>query len=131
MFTPLQCIYISFSSVPFQETDNYLAGLIGPGSNLNANSGFAILAHSGQVPFGPPQVNNPSIPGMASETAIWSFDAATGAVTGTWIDQSPVPLYIWYDNPAHTFYLTGSSNPPTRKSDPVVCIALLVAALIS
>lgn len=102
--------YVCFSWIFFLPLwqDDYLTGLVNSGSS-------AILTRS----------SNPS------DTAIWSYDATSGSVTGLWIQSSggPVPLHIWYDNPAHTFYLTESADPPTQKSKPVVCITLLVTAL--
>ena len=128
-------IWIVFFGVEFffqDTTDGFLAGLISPGTTLTSTSGFATLGLSSQVPFGPPQVNNPSISGNPSETAIWSYNPSTESVTGLWMNQSPTPstsLLIWHDKQTGTLYLTGSSTPPTSKSQRVVCIILLVIAL--
>ena len=124
--------YIVRTQSLFQDTmDKYLAGLIKPGTTLTSTSGSATLGLSSKVPFGPPQVNGPSISGYHSETAIWSYDSSTKGVTGFWINNaSSTLLIIWYDADKDTFYLTGGpSDPPTTKSKRVVCITLLVTAL--
>jgi len=123
--------YIFWAQFSFQSVDKYLAGLLSPGTTLTSASGFATLGLSSKVPFGPPQVNNPSIGGNPSETAIWSYDSFTKGVTGLWINQSPTPptsLFIWYDGQKDTFYLTGSPNRPTSASSIVVCLTLSVTA---
>jgi hypothetical protein len=119
--------------VNFKEstTDKYLAGLLSPGTTLTPTSGFATLGLSSQVPFGAPQVNNPSIDDDPSETAIWLYDSSTKSVTAIWINQSSprsIPLFIWHDsdNKKDAFYLTGSSNPPTTTSNIVTFYSTLV-----
>ncbi|KAJ7616542.1 hypothetical protein FB45DRAFT_1034861 [Roridomyces roridus] len=95
------------ASTPSWANYQYMAAIIGDGSNGNDFASdypnYAYLGKSNQVPEGPPSTtagnsyaDSIGMPGVGVETALWSYDPHTGALTATWINSNGdrVPAYL-------------------------------------
>jgi len=98
----------------------YLAGLNHPGVELlPSNKDSAIVGFSPLTSFGsvPQTTGQPSIAGDEYESAIWTIDASTWAISPTWVNQdnSSPPMTLLWDPTATQFYITANPHGVMSK----------------
>jgi len=106
---------VTFTDTGASASHPFLAGLIAPGVELQStNTNSAILGDAPvQTAAGstPQSGGSPSIPGTDYETAIWSYDSTSKAITPSWVNNdgtSPAVSIVW-DPVGATIHLT--ANP--------------------
>jgi hypothetical protein len=102
--------------------NHFLAGLIKPGKELGngiGNDRAALLGNSFATnPGSSPQPNkDPSKSNTDSETAIWSYDFISNALTATWVNYpgqvpSATTTHIYSIDSGEKLLLTDSATPP-------------------